>query len=492
MSATIHFFIRTDRPQQDGSVQVYLIYTISSSLKTKISLKKSIPLKKQFLNLKPSEIAAMPGETRNELYCWDHKAERATKECPNYDRLNRMLDGEKKKTNDIILRYELLNRPLTVDDFKKEYCKGVGNVLFSHYFLDLFKDKNQIWSGETIRSYTSIVTKIQEFKPNLSLNGVSYKFLNDYENYMYKSKEEGGCGNCERTIGNNMKVLKTLLKIAIKNKDYHRENYPFDDYKVKETQKELTTRDYLEPFEIAVLEKLYENYRAPEKPIHELSVEDWKKRESEGIITPGEHRTLKRFLFSCYTGIRFRDIMALDDTKIFNKPFSDGNDQIKKWKWYIEFRMHKTSSPVFIPLLDKAEALLDLEKKGPAFEKISNQKINEHLESIQKKSGIDKKLTFHVSRHSFATVAFLYGVDENVVQKLLGHKNRKYTQIYTHISHNKLVLEMEKVNSGMNKLNMPLNSKPENQAKVLELLPMLSGLTNERLEQLKGFLKLLG
>lgn len=492
MSATIHFVIRTDRPQQDGSVQVYLLYTISSSLKTKISLKKSIPLKRQFSHLKASQIAILPSETRNDLYCWDNKAERATRDCPNYDRLNKMLDAEKKKTNDIILRYELLNRPLTVDDFKREYCKGDGNVLFSRYYLELFKEKNPVWSKETIRSYTSIVTKIQSFKPSLSLNGVSYKFLNEYENYMYKPKKEGGCANSERTVGNNMKVLKTLLKIAIKNKDYHKENYPFNDYKVKDTQKELTTRDYLEPFEIGVLEKLLENYKKPDNTIRQLSVEEWNERKNEGIITPGEYQTLKRFLFSCYTGIRFRDIMGLDDAKIFSKPFGEGNDTHTRSRWYIEFKMHKTSSPVFIPLMDKAQALLDLGKKGPAFEKISNQKINEHLFSIQKKSGIDKKLTFHVSRHSFATVAFLYGVEENVVQKLLGHKNRKYTQIYTHISQNKLVQEMEKVNAGMNKLNTPILSDPNNQAKVIEFLPILSGLTNERLEQLKGFLKLLG
>lgn len=270
MSATIHFFIRSDRPQQDGSVQVYLLYTISSSLKTKISLKKAISLKKQFSHLKAIQIATLPSHTRNELYCWDHKSERATKDCPNYDRLNKMLDAEKKKANDIILRYELLNRPLTTDDFKREYCKGDGNLLFSNYYLDLFKEKNQVWSEETIRSYTSIVTKIQTFKPNISLNGVTYKFLNDYENYMYRSKEEGGCSNSERTVGNNMKVLKTLLKIAIKNKDYHKENYPFDDYKVRDTQKELTTRDYLEPLEIGVLEKLYENYKKPDKAIHLL------------------------------------------------------------------------------------------------------------------------------------------------------------------------------------------------------------------------------
>ena len=76
--------------------------------------------------------------------------------------------------------------------------------------------------------------------------------------------------------------------------------------------------------------------------------------------------------------------------------------------------MHKTRNTVVIPLIDKAFKLFDITKDGSLFEPISNQKVNAHLKNIKQKAGLNKHLTFHVSRHSFATICFLYGIDERV------------------------------------------------------------------------------
>jgi len=494
MSATIHFYIRSERPHSDNSAQVYMLFTITRKLKAKISLHKRIPIRKEFAKLKPEEIAKYEPSLRNDMFCWDSQRERATSHSPNSARINQFLDGEIKRANDLILKYQLIGKPLTVEVFKKLFCKEAGNFSFSEYFLDEFNNQSDRWAEETLRSYKAVVTKIQKFRPSLTLNDIDHRFLLEYENHMLKPVLKGGCGNCDKTVANNMKILKTLTLIAIKKGDLLKDNYAFTDYRISDTSQELTTRDYLEPEEIAQLEKLLNDYVPITKDIKNLSVEEWKEREDNGIITPGEFQTLRRFLFSCYTGLRFRDMLLIDPSKhIFSKNIDNTETGTKSSRYYIELKMNKTQNTVVVPLIDKALKLIDLQIKGTLFSLISNQKVNEHLKSIEKKSGINKHLTFHVSRHSFATICFLYGIPLQVAQKLLGHKNRKFTEIYTHLSSHKLFLEMDKFNVGMNGLNkQPGNDPREQEAKLIELLPFLKNMNTEKMEQLKGIMKLLG
>lgn len=493
MSATIHFYIRSERPHADNSAQVFMLFIINRKLKAKISLHKRIPIRKEFRKLKPEEIGKFEASIRNDMFCWDSEKERATNQAPSYDKINQFLDAEKKRANDIVLKYQLINKPLTLEIFKKLFSKEVGNKSFSQYFTEEFNNQSSRWAAETLKSYKSIVTKIQKFRPNLTLNDVDHRFLLEYENYMLKPVSEKGCGNCERTVANNMKTLKTLIIIATKNGDLLKDNYAFTNYRVTDTASELTTRDYLEPSEILKLEDLYNKFVPISKPAKLMTHADWEERRANGIIAPGEHKALRRFLFSCYTGLRFRDMLLLHPKKhVFYKEIEvpETGEMLKRY--YIEIKMHKTQNTVVIPLVDKALKLIDLNTDIPFFENISNQKINEHLKSIQKKVKIDKHFTFHVSRHSFATVCFLYGLPEKVGQKLLGHKNRKFTEIYTHLSSHKLFLEMDKVNAGMNKTNKISNASSDQEAKLIELLPFLQNLDSAKMEQLKGIIRVLG
>lgn len=154
--------------------------------------------------------------------------------------------------------------------------------------------------------------------------------------------------------------------------------------------------------------------------------------------------------------------------------------------------MEKTGRPVFIPLIDKAVELLNETEGEFVFEKISNQKVNEHLKEINKKAGLNKKLSFHVARHSFATICFLYGIPEQVGQKLLGHKNRKFMEVYTHLSQNKLFYEMDKLNRGLSQYQIMVEDADAQKSNIKEMLPLLQNMSIEKLDQLKGLIRLLG
>jgi integrase len=98
--------------------------------------------------------------------------------------------------------------------------------------------------------------------------------------------------------------------------------------------------------------------------------------------------------------------------------------------------MHKTKDPVSIPLIDKAVKLIG-EREGfdaqNVFRVPSNQVANRFLKEIATAAEIDKTVTFHVSRHTFATNSITLGIPIEVVSKLLGHTSLKNTMIYAKV-----------------------------------------------------------
>ena len=128
------------------------------------------------------------------------------------------------------------------------------------------------------------------------------------------------------------------------------------------------------------------------------------------------------FIFSAYTGLAFCDVQNFDYQSMTVKEgdlvFIDGN-------------RIKTDTKFFTPILAPAmEVLKKYEFKLP---KISNQKANDYLHLIQAQLGIKKNLTFHVSRHSFATLALAHDVPIENVARMLGHEDIRTTQIYAKV-----------------------------------------------------------
>jgi site-specific recombinase XerD len=147
------------------------------------------------------------------------------------------------------------------------------------------------------------------------------------------------------------------------------------------------------------------------------------------------------FVFSCYTGISYADIIKLNNTHIHKG--IDGNN------WIITNRQ-KTKKIVKIPLLDKAQELIDKYNNHPMtvisetlFPVISNEKLNLYLKEIADACGIKKNLTFHMARHTFATTITLSnGVPIETVSKLLGHTKIATTQIYARVIERKVSDDM--------------------------------------------------
>ena len=148
------------------------------------------------------------------------------------------------------------------------------------------------------------------------------------------------------------------------------------------------------------------------------------------------------FIFSCYTGLAYIDVMQLTPSNI-----AIGIDG-KQW---LATNRQKTSNPVRVPLLPKALEVIDKYKghpkalhDGTLFPTISNQKLNGYLKEIADLCGVEKDLTFHIARHTFATtVTLTNGVPIESVSKMLGHTKISTTQVYAKVIEKKLGEDMD-------------------------------------------------
>ena len=145
------------------------------------------------------------------------------------------------------------------------------------------------------------------------------------------------------------------------------------------------------------------------------------------------------FIFSCYTGLSYIDLCNL--TKEDIKLAFDG-------KLWIMIKREKTGVDSNVPLLEIPKQILakyeDKMKDGKLLPVISNQKMNEYLGEIAAICQINKRITFHLARHTFATeICLTQGVPIESVSKMLGHTNIQTTQIYARVVDRKLSHDME-------------------------------------------------
>jgi site-specific recombinase XerD len=181
-----------------------------------------------------------------------------------------------------------------------------------------------------------------------------------------------------------------------------------------------------------------------------LSKEDLEKMAAVRFPTERSGQVRDIFLFCCYTGLAYADIKKLKRSEIVIGV--DGE------RWIFTSRQ-KTDTPSKIPLLPAALEILARYENNPLcinkdllMPVLSNQKMNDYLKQIADLSGIDKVLTFHIARHTFATTITLSnGVPIETVSKMLGHKSLRTTQHYAKILDLKVSQDMTDLKNRLNK-----------------------------------------
>lgn len=267
----------------------------------------------------------------------------------------------------------------------------------------------------THTKFETVLSKLESFlkenfkRSEILLKELDHKFISDFE-YFLKTHEKIGHNTSMKYIRN----LKKVMNMAISN-DWINKN-PFGNFKCSNKK---VIREILTPEELNNLSQ--------------------KEFTIERLI---EVRDI--FLFCCYTGYAFVDVEKL--TK------NDVVIGIDGGKWIYTNRQ-KTGTSSNVPLLPPAVEILEkyadhpyCENKGKLLPVKSNQKMNAYLKEVADLCEINKPLTMHIARHTFATTVTLSnGVPIETVSKLLGHTKLATTQIYAQVLENKVSEDMSKL-----------------------------------------------
>jgi integrase len=282
--------------------------------------------------------------------------------------------------------------------------------------------KNYYTTVKYLKLYINLRYKAKDYP----LADLSYQFITDFEHFLRSHKPL----DHQKPLGNNgvMKHLERFRKIVTMGARLEwLEKDPFTHFQLKFHK---TTREY-------------------------LSVEELERIEKKAFSIPCLQFVRGLFVFSCYTGLAYIDAVQLKPENI-----SIGMDG-ENW---ISVSRQKTRQPVRIPILPKAQEVLDTYKDHPralnagrVFPNITNQKLSSYLKEIADLCNIQKPLTFHIARHTFATAVTLTNdVPLETVSKLLGHSSIQMTQIYAKIVE-------QKVSQNMRNLRNTLSQQKEGQ-----------------------------
>ena len=351
---------------------------------------------------------------------WDKSKQRIKGKDIKDRNINHYLDQVQIK---LFQSYQDLNteqKPLSAQSVKSRF---LGEDTKYHTMQDVITYHNQKMKNSlqdsSMRLYQTNQKYILQFikreykVADINLKDIDYSFIIGFENFLrsYYPKQH------KKTIQNNavMKHIQRLRKLV--TLAYHMEwiyRDPFVKFKLKYTKVE---RGF-------------------------LSKEELYQVENTTFLCYRQSLVKDLFVFSCYTGISYIDMQKLTKENIVLG--------IDTRYWIITTRQ-KTGSKVKVPLLSKAEQLIDKYEQYPKrentlFPSYSNVSINKFLKEIASICNIEKKLTFHMARHTFATTVTLSnGVPIETVSKLLGHSTITTTQIYAKVIERKVSDDMQKL-----------------------------------------------
>ena len=340
---------------------------------------------------------------------WDAKR-KMVKNHPNANVLNRMLYENIAAIEQTELGLWQQGKSISLDLLKNSIDKPLSN---GRSFLTFFKEEiaNSSLKESTRQNHLSTLELLQEFKKEVLFTDLTFEFVSSFDNYL-QSK-----GYHLNTIAKHMKHLKRYINVAI-NKEYMDiQKYAFRKYKIKSIEGSHT-------------------HLAPEE-LHKF----------ENLQLTGRYTRLQKtkdaFLFCCYAGLRYSDFTNLTSANIV---------EVHQETWII-YKSVKTGMEVRLPLylLFEGKGIQILQRYKDDFNSFfklkDNSNINKELNILAGLAKIDKRVSFHTARHTNATLLLYNGANITTVQKLLGHKSVKTTQVYANIMDITVVRDLEKTAS---------------------------------------------
>lgn len=396
----VSFYLKRNEEKQDGTVPVLGRIRIGKSMvqfSAKVSILVSLWDTKSGRAIGKSKTALSINASLNKICVAIHSAYRdlsVKKENVSAGEVKNAFQGIAFEQDTLVKYYEAHN---------EHFLKNVG--------------VNRCM--ETYKRYGISLNHLKRFMrkkynvSDMSFQALTPSFVADYDYYLRVELRFA-----PQTIVNTICQLRRIIKIAINNGLLR--NDPFLGY---------------------------EYITQPIVP-KSLTAEELQTLIKAKLSRPNLNFIRDMFLFSSFTGIAFSDMRNLTE-----KNLSTAEDGIR----WVHLKRKKTGAPCHIPLLEIPIQLIEkyrgLAKDGKLFPMISCSKTNIYLKRIASECSINKRITFHMARHCYASVVTLsQGVPLETVGELLGHTDWRATRIYAQVNN-------EKIDEDMRHLNKRLSGK---------------------------------
>ncbi|MDA9555663.1 site-specific integrase [Pelobium sp.] len=391
----IHYVLRTNRGEK-GKAAIYVRIVVNKT-RTEMSLKKSVGIDE-----------------------WNDAKGMAKPKNDSLKSLNSYLEEIRCRLTssyqDFVLESEFVNAEAVKNRF-------LGIEEQKHTLISLMDYHNllmiEILAPGTMKNYYTTQKYLKEFvskqfkKEDLYLTELNYEFITHFEYFLRKHQPvDHQKGMTNNGVMKHLERFRKVIRLSVKMEWLDKDPFVMFKLKMNKVERGFLTKEEL------------------------FSIED------KLIKIPRVQFARDVFVFSCYTGMAYIDVMQLTPQNIIKG--IDGNQWIKTFR-------EKTDTAVNVPLLPKALDIVEIYKNHPRsiahgtiFPVISNQKLNSYLKEIGDICGIQKNLTFHLARHTFATsVTLSNGVPIETVSKMLGHTSIRTTQIYAKVVEHKVSFDMD-------------------------------------------------
>lgn len=315
---------------------------------------------------------------------------------PNHESFLKEFQAAIAKAHGLASKMRNEGKVLTPSLFRKEFATPSESMDLIKFIVHELELKQPVIAHNTYKQHNTLVNKLGEYKKVIPFNTVSIELLQEFRNKLVKD------GNGPATIEKMMKILKQYLAEA------KRKGILFKEITIK-IKHFTSNRLALTEEEVKRLDMYY----------------------NRADCIPKHKKVLRYFLFSCYTGLRISDISIITWNHVHDNLLI-----------FTPAKTKKDLRTVTVPLgpMDRKYLPGFVDGNKPIFDTYADAVTNRYLKDVAKVEAvkINKKITYHTSRHTFGTL-FAEGGNIVALQKMMGHSDIKTTMGYVHTSSKNLV-----------------------------------------------------
>jgi len=321
---------------------------------------------------------------------------------------NLIIRTEISKINEIFKKYRLSEKILTIEILNIEYYEPNKSKDFVAYMSSkiLVRLKAKEISQGSHKVHFTVYRQLIRYKSKIAYQDITVKFVQNFQKFLRKELSQN-------TVASYLRTLKSYINLAKEDFNLLIEN-PFLKAKINLSDSDTETI-HLMKSEVQSLFQYYEKL-------------------DEGHL---DRVILSRFFVGCYTGLRISDIMRITQSDLSNAIIQNQlvlfPQKTQRYRKILIINLNEKSIQVIKEMFENLKNYQTLQPKWRKSILVTEQTGNYTLKNICEKLKIEKKVTFHVSRHTFATNYLRAGGDVIKLKDALGHSNINITMRYVHI-----------------------------------------------------------